>query len=256
MTQPTSDDIANCPLETLLQKGKYRARLTWALDDVLAAQKLRTHSFSMTALDRDRFDEHCQHVLIEDVQSRRLVCCFRLCVYPDGADVSQSYSAQYYDLEALAAFKGPMLEIGRFCIHKDWSDPDILRVAWAALTVLVDRENIKMLFGCTSFAGTETKTYLDVFAMLKHRYVAPKCWLPKIKSPDVYEYGARLRHKPDMRKAMLRMPALLRTYLMMGGWVSDHAVVDRQLNTLHVFTGLEVEAIPATRKRLLRAVVG
>ncbi len=40
------------------------------------------------------------------------------------------------------------------------------------------------------------------------------------------------------------MPPLLRTYLMMGGWVSDHAVVDRQMNTLHVFTGLEIGAIP------------
>ena len=42
--------------------------------------------------------------------------------------------------------------------------------------------------------------------------------------------------------------------LAMGGWVSDHAVIDRQMNTLHVFTGLEISAIPAARKRLLRAV--
>ena len=42
---------------------------------------------------------------------------------------------------------------------------------------------------------------------------------------------------------------------MMGGWVSDHAVVDRQMGTLHVFTGLEIGAIPESRKRLLRALV-
>jgi len=40
----------------------------------------------------------------------------------------------------------------------------------------------------------------------------------------------------------------------MGGWVSDHAVVDPEMGTLHVFTGVEIRAIPATRKRLLRAV--
>ena len=59
---------------------------------------------------------------------------------------------------------------------------------------------------------------------------------------------------PDVKLAMLRMPPLLRTYLIMGGWVSDHAVVDDQMNTLHVFTGLEISAIPPARKRLLRAV--
>ena len=53
---------------------------------------------------------------------------------------------------------------------------------------------------------------------------------------------------------MAGMPPLLRTYLLMGGWVSDHAVVDRDLGTLHVFTGLEIGAIPPARKRLLRGV--
>jgi putative hemolysin len=71
----------------------------------------------------------------------------------------------------------------------------------------------------------------------------------------VFRFAAKLRRKPDMKQAMLRMPPLLRSYLMMGGWVSDHAVVDRQMNTLHVFTGLEIGAIPAARKRLLRALV-
>ena len=77
-----------------------------------------------------------------------------------------------------------------------------------------------------------------------------------MKAPHVFQFAARLRRKPDFKKANLRMPPLLKTYLMMGGWVSDHAVVDQQMNTLHVFTGLEVGAIPPARKRLLRAVAG
>jgi putative hemolysin len=50
------------------------------------------------------------------------------------------------------------------------------------------------------------------------------------------------------------MPPLLRSYLAMGGRVSDHAVVDHRLDTLHVFTGLEVARISPGRKRLLRAM--
>ena len=59
-----------------------------------------------------------------------------------------------------------------------------------------------------------------------------------------------------MEGHMRHMPPLLRTYLMMGGWVSDHAVIDRQMGTLHVFTGVEIRAIPAARQRLLRALAG
>ncbi len=58
----------------------------------------------------------------------------------------------------------------------------------------------------------------------------------------------------DARAALRLIPPLLRTYLSMGGWVSDHAVIDRQMNTLHVFTGIEIQSIPAARKRLLRAL--
>lgn len=241
----------------LLNRGRYRARLAQSTQDVAAAQALRTLAFGTSEADCDRFDAECAHILVEDMRENdRLVCCFRLLTMQNGSEIGRSYSAQFYDLSALNGFAGRMVEMGRFCIHPGSSDPDILRIAWGAMTIYVDRNGVEMLFGCSSFAGTETAEYLDAFAMLKHRHLAPKRWLPRVKAPDVFRFAARLRRRPNAKKAMLRMPPLLRTYLIMGGWVSDHAVVDRHMNTLHVFTGLEIGAISAERKRLLRAVAG
>lgn len=237
-----------------LQRGRYSARQANSPAEVAAAQNLRARCFGLKQ-DHDRFDPLCAHILITRISDGALVCCFRmmpLC----GAEISQSYSAQYYELDALAVYAGKMVEMGRFCIDPQAGDPDILRVAWAAMTAYVDAHGVELLFGCSSFSGTETTAYLDVFAMLKARHLAPKRWLPRVKAPHVFRFAARLRRTPDVRKAQAGMPPLLRTYLMMGGWVSDHAVVDAQMNTLHVFTGVEIEAIPPARKRLLRAVVG
>ncbi|QAX29961.1 GNAT family N-acetyltransferase [Leisingera sp. NJS204] len=242
--------------EVLLHKGCYRARLAAGAADVAAAQALRALCFRTGGTDCDAYDAACVHVLVEEVRTGALVCCFRLLVLRGGAELGRSYSAQFYDLPGLQGFQGRMAELGRFCIHPDWHDPDILRIAWGAVTVFVDAKDVRMLFGCTSFAGTATAEYLDAFALLKHRHLAPPCWRPQVKAPDVFRFAARLRRKPDVKKAMLHMPPLLRTYLLMGGWVSDHAVVDACMNTLHVFTGLEIGAIPAARKRLLRAVAG
>ncbi|MEL7515226.1 MAG: GNAT family N-acyltransferase [Pseudomonadota bacterium] len=239
-----------------LKKGRYTVREAEGGKDIEAAQRLRALCFgTSSSLDADEFDEACTHILIHAVSDSSLACCFRMLPLT-GPEIAQSYSAQYYDLNALETFEGNMVEMGRFCIHPELNDPDILRVAWGAMTSYVDRNNVQMLFGCSSFAGTETEDYLDAFAMLKHRHLAPNRWLPRVKAPNVFKYAARLRRKPDAKKAMLRMPPLLKTYLMMGGWVSDHAVIDRQMNTLHVFTGLEIGAIPPARKRLLRAVAG
>ncbi|ARE38886.1 Hemolysin [Rhodovulum sp. P5] len=242
-----------------LRKGRYAARLAETPDDVEAAQRLRYLTFRATetqpgGLDADAYDAMCRHVLVEETRTGRLVCCFRLLPLKGGSEIGQSYSAQYYELSGLASFDGPMVEMGRFCIHPDCKDPDILRVAWGAMTRFVDEEGVEMLFGCSSFKGTEAEAYMDAFALLKERHLAPKRWLPRVKAPNVFRFAQNLRlGKPDAKRAMLGMPPLLRSYLVMGGWVSDHAVVDRDLNTLHVFTGLEIRAIPPARKRLLRA---
>jgi putative hemolysin len=251
-----------------LRRGRYNARVAASAEDLRRAQELRYLSFIASngaaasneraeGRDVDEFDARCTHVLVEEQRSGALVCCFRFLPLQSGGEIGRSYSAQYYNLSALESFDGPMVEMGRFCIHPDWQDPDILRVAWGAMTGFVDAAGVEMLFGCSSFHGTEAEAHLDAFALLKDAHLAPKRWLPRVKAPNVFRFAQRLRRRsPDMRRAMAAMPPLLRTYLLMGGWVSDHAVVDRDLNTLHVFTGLEIRAIPPARARLLRAVAG
>lgn len=242
-----------------LFRGRYRARTAATPGDIAAAQTLRTLCFRDPGgpPDIDAYDQACTHVLVEEVRTGTLVCCFRLLPLSAGCEISRSYSAQFYDLAALADYPGRMVEMGRFCIHPDWRDADILRVAWGAMTAYVDREGVEMLFGCSSFHGTDADDHLDAFALLKDGHLAPRRWLPRVKAPDVFRFAQKLRRtKPDARRALSGMPPLLRTYLMMGGWVSDHAVVDHDLNTLHVFTGLEIAAIPPARARLLREVAG
>jgi putative hemolysin len=81
--------------------------------------------------------------------------------------------------------------------------------------------------------------------------LGPKNLLPSIKSPAVFKFAKVLKADPNLKMAILKMPSLLRAYLLRGGWVSDHAVIDKKLNTLHVFTGLEVSKIPNAKKRFL-----
>ncbi len=245
------------------RRGRYIARFAEVETDVQAAQALRWLCFMAKhglapddgALDADPYDASCRHVLIEDARNGELVCCCRVRLFNGGGSITESYAAQYYGLAGLRDFDGRMLEMGRFCIRPGRQDPDILRVAWGALAGIVDDEGVEMLFGCSSFMGIDPDGYADAFAMLKERHLAPKRWLPRVKAPDVFRFARALRRRqPDARLAMRLMPPLLRSYLMMGGWVSDHAVVDRQLNTLHVFTGLEIRSIPPARARILRGV--
>jgi len=236
----------------------YSVQFAQSADDIIAAQRLRNLCFAGDAqgLDRDVYDDFCDHVMITDQASGELICTFRFMHLLSSDRIDQTYSAQFYELSNLAEIEGPMLEMGRFCIHPDFNDPTILRLAWSVITKFVDDQGIEFLFGCSSFQGTNMGVYEDAFALLKERHLAPKRRLPRVKAPRVFQFARKLRlKKPDLRLANKGLPPLLRTYLTMGGWVSDHAVVDDQMNTLHVFTGVEIKLIPESRKRLLRAAV-
>ncbi len=232
---------------------RFTARFAKSAEDLRAAQALRGWVFRGSQLDMDSFDESCIHVLVEDQARQRLVCTFRIQPFENGEEISRSYAAQFYELSGLKTYAGKLVEMGRFCIDPRYNDPDILRSAWGAMTTYVDDNNVKMLFGCSSFQGARGEAHLDAFALLKAHHLAPHKYRPKVKAPKVFRFS-RAAKRPDMKAALLAMPPLLRSYLAMGGWVSDHAVIDRDLDTLHVFTGLEIGAIPAGRKRLLRAV--
>lgn len=240
-----------------IARGKYVARLAAGPEDVAAAQAFRARIFrgGATPSDCDDLDGRCDHMLVEHQQTGAVVCCFRMMSLASGGEIDRCYSAQYYDLESLRAYPDPMVEMGRFCVDSSHRDPDILRIAWRAMTAYVDQKGARMLFGCSSFQGTEAEAYIDSFALLAARHIAPNRWLPKVKAPTVFPFAKQMASRqPDMKRALSRMPPLLRTYLAMGGWVSDHAVVDSDLDTLHVFTGVEITRIPGARTRLLRAI--
>jgi putative hemolysin len=237
-----------------LTKGKYSVERATNVADRACALDLRALCFGVADGAVDRFDAAAVHMLVRARATGAVVATFRMSLY-EGAGLAESYASQFYDLGLLHDFEGPLLELGRFCVHPGHADPDILRIAWASLTAFVDETGVRLLFGCSSFAGTQAKPYLDAFALLKARHLGPARWRPAVKAAEVFRYGVEITAKPDLVRAGAAMPPLLRSYLTMGGWVSDHAVIDRAMNTIHVFTALDIGAIPPARKKLLRALV-
>lgn len=243
-------------------RGAYKVRIADKREDVEAAQKLRYDTFIASTgaaerdagLDTDEFDPICDHVLIELERTGELIACFRMLPLENGTEIERSYSAKYYNLQNLHGFPSRMVEMGRFCVHPDHRNPHVLRIAWAAMTHYVDERGIQLLFGCSSFQGVDSEEHLDALTLLSQKHLGPKRWLPRVKAPKVFQFAKKLRlRSPDPVRGMKLMPPLLRGYLSLGGWVSDHAVIDEDMNTLHVFTGVEINRVPPRMAKLLRA---
>lgn len=234
----------------------YRVRLSRDPSDMAAAQRLRHLCFYESAglpaqpggLDRDEFDADCLHLLVEGRDGRLFACC-RILPLAGGAEIGRSYSARRYDLAPLAGLSMNLAEIGRFCLHPEAAAEDVLRLAWAALAHFVEERRIGMLFGCSSFAGADPLRHAAALAWLARGHLGPMEARPGIRAGvEVCRYV----QLPNSECDPAALPPLLRSYLAMGGWVGDHAVIDHELDTLHVFTALTVADVPPARARRLR----
>lgn len=229
----------------ILSQGPHVVRFATSRDDVAAVHDLRSQCFRNGRPDVDTFDERALHVMVETAGALR--GAFRILPFAQGPDIIDSYSAQFYDLTRLSGLAGPMLEMGRLCTRSPDVDPDVLRLSWGAVTRLVDERGIRFVFGCVSFPGADPSRHAGALAHLRKIALAPLQWAPGRRG-EVVELPYATRPAP--------LPPLLRSYLMLGGRVSDHAVIDRDLDTVHVFTGLDIAQVPPARARALRAISG
>ena len=136
--------VAATQAPVALRLGAYRATISTSPDIRNAALNLRAHAFRNGADDTDRFDADSLHGLVEDALGKPSVA-FRVRLIPKAADLDRSYTGQFYDLGPLFAQPGPFLELGRVCQSDGQTDVMALRLAWAALGVLVDQNGVRMM---------------------------------------------------------------------------------------------------------------
>ncbi len=238
-----------------IRKGKLIARLANGRGDMARVMAFRRAAFPRVAgAEEDAQDPLSAHVLVEGEGA--LLAYFRVMLFGWGAGLAQGYAARFYDVGPLSAYARPIAEMGRFCVASGGVHPDVLRLAWGAMTKLVDAGQAGLLVGCSSFRGAAWETHRAGLSLLAAEFVGPVEHLPGRKAAEVVDYPALVGPIGDRRAALAGLPPLLRTYLGMGGWVSDHAVVDRELDTLHVFTCVEVDRVPRARAASLRTVAG
>jgi putative hemolysin len=227
-----------------LVAGRWRARVLQADDpDAARAFDLRARLYRGGASDRDAFDARARHLLVETAAGGRPAACARLFT-GRGPALAQGYTSQFYDLAPFVRPRQMGLELGRVAIDPASADPDLWRIMLAMLAGIARAEGVRLFFGCASFAGADPGRHAAALARLR-RSVAPEAWRPRPRAP----LTVALPEGPSGPPTVL--PAILRSWLNLGARVSDHAVIDRDLDTLHVFTGLPVSAIPPARRRVI-----
>lgn len=242
-----------------LRAGNLEVRLAETPTEIEAAQSLRFRVFyqEMAAQptvemrecrrDFDPYDAVADHLLVIDRARGRgaqaVVGCYRLIRREAAERFGSFYTASEYDISAIDAQPGEILELGRSCIDADYRSGPAMQLLWRGVAAYVFEFDIELMFGCASFAGVDPDGLAVPLSYLHHFHLAPEALRPR--AIDLrYTNMCRLPAEAiDERQALAQIPPLIKGYLRLGGFVGDGAVIDHQFHTTDVCVVVKTDQV-------------
>jgi putative hemolysin len=179
-------------------------------------------------LDVDRFDEHCDHLLVREDHSGELVGCYRM-LSPTGAVAAGGlYTATEFDIRALDSLRPSLVEMGRAVVRKDHRNGAVVLLMWAGILAYLDRCGYDYVTGCVSVPvagdgeppGTQIRGVRD---FVLRRHAAPPKYRVHPHRPVIIN-GRPLDEIPAPARPMI--PPLMRGYLRLGARICGEPAYD------------------------------
>ena len=182
-------------------------------------------------LDRDEFDAHCDHLIVRDADTLKVVGTYRL-LSPQGArKLGRFYSEQEFDLGRLDNLRDRIAEAGRACIHPNYRSGGVIMLLWAGLAGWMKKERCDYLMGCASVSLADGG----------HNAAALYRGLdPANLAPPEYRVIPHLPFPLDERATgqLTKMPPLLKGYLRSGAWICGEPAWDPDFHSADFFVML------------------
>ncbi|MEQ9258472.1 MAG: GNAT family N-acyltransferase [Roseovarius sp.] len=242
---------------------QFTVRLARDEADLRAAQRLRYEVFveelggdgamvdHEARLEIDRFDPFFDHmILVDEAAGGRVVGIYRLLRCDQATRAGQFYSEDEYDLTKLRQSGRRLMELGRSCLAPDYRGGVGMYHLWQGLAGYVEEHGIEILFGVASFHGTDPAKLAQPLSLLHHRHLAPEELRVRTQPGHYQPMNLMPEAEIDRRAAMLQVPALIKAYLRLGGFVGDGAFIDHAFNTTDICLVMDTQRLSETQKSI------
>ncbi|MGZ3235999.1 MAG: GNAT family N-acetyltransferase [Burkholderiaceae bacterium] len=218
--------------------SKLTLSLATTPEEVHEVQRLRYKVFieamglsalaNQDGLDKDEFDSYCDHLIVRDSKSLKVVGTYRVMSPHAARKMGQFYSEQEFDLSRLNNLRDRIAEAGRACIHPDYRSGGVIMLLWAGLAAYMKKENCEYLIGCASISLADGgHNAAALYHAVRDTNLAPSEYrvTPHLPFPvEEREPG----HKPQM-------PPLIKGYLRGGAWICGEPAWDPDFHCADLF---------------------
>ena len=199
------------------------------------AEELGARIDSDDGLDRDSFDDWCDHLIVRDDDSLRVIGTYRVLPPHRARQLGRLYAESEFDLSRLAHLRESMLEIGRSCVHRDYRKGPAIMLLWAGLAQYMRCNGYRHMVGCASASladgGAQAAALRD---SLQGHLADPEYRVfPRLPFP----------HERFQRAAQCEMPPLIRGYIRLGAQICGEPAWDPDFNTADFLVWLSLERL-------------
>jgi putative hemolysin len=243
------------------QPPRFITTLAEDADTVRAAQRLRYRVFHaaraahraspeapslIEMLDHDSFDPHCEHLVVRETASGRVVGTYRMLTAERARDAGRFYSETEFDCERLLARDARLVEVGRACVDPDYRGGGVIASLLAGLTRWVVERRYDYVMGCASVdLADDPAAAAALCRRLVDRHLAPEAWRVAPRNPFPIDAPPAADDVP--------LPPLVKAYLRFGAVVCGAPAHDSDFETADLLMLLPMaEMTPRFRARLLR----
>jgi putative hemolysin len=247
--------------------GRYRLRMAQGADDREAACRLRFKVFNIelgegletsyaTGIDSDHFDVFCEHLLVEETPTGRVVGTYRM---QSGTTAGMNlgyYSAQEFEFAPYEPLRRDILELGRASIDREHRTPEVLTLLWRGIAQYANEMGLRYLVGCSSLTSRDPAEGWQMYRELERYRVSPefetlptKAYACPSEQPVADAQPATAGEDCMVSK---KVPKLLKTYLTIGARICAPPAWDREFGTIDFLTLLDLKMLSsAARNRFL-----
>lgn len=204
-------------------------------EELEAIQRLRYDVFTeelnavfpeaVDGLDSDRYDPWCEHLMVTEADTGRIVGTYRLLTPDNARKAGGYYSESEFDLAGLGAMYNEIVEVGRSCTHADYRNGSVIMLLWSGVTKLVHKLGLRYVLGCASVSlRDDGVTAAQVWRQASQALA---------KNPDLPRLVPLNRYPVEHLDSVLpaRVPPLIKGYLRIGANICGEPAWDPDFNT-------------------------
>lgn len=221
-------------------------------DEVEAAQRLRYRVFAEAfgaqvagrrpGLDEDEYDPFCEHLLVRDEDSGRIVGTYRLLLPEQVRHVGCYYAETEFDLARIRVLPVRILELGRSCVHPDYRNGATIALLWSGLAAIMQHQRIDFVMGCASVPNESGTQVGALYAQLAARHLTPA-------EQRVFPRRPLPHFDPAASATPATLPPLLKGYLRAGALIGGAPAWDPAFHSADFFMWLPASRIAPRYRR-------